>query len=215
MRIELPVLQVRQLPVRLNIGWKFPPYSAIKLEGSGDSPQALAAGPPAAGHSHFEVRMSRAFSYIDRYQSADQTGLLKIGEVSKRSGVGIEALRFYEKSGLLDRPERTYSGYRMYPEEVLERIAFIKQAQTLGFTLDEIKSLITLKKKGESPCLEVRDIIRRRLDEMNEKISLLVKYRDEVTAALKEWDQKESADGHVCGLIEESAIETDLGKRKL
>ena len=50
LRIELPVLQVRQLPVRLSIGWKFRPYSAIKMVGSGDRPQALAAGPPAAGH---------------------------------------------------------------------------------------------------------------------------------------------------------------------
>jgi len=159
--------------------------------------------------------MSRAFSYIDRFEEPDQSGMMKIGEVSKKSGVGIEALRFYEKSGLLDRPERTYSGYRLYPAEVLERIAFIKQAQTLGFTLVEISSLIGQKKKGESPCLEVREIIRRRLNDLNEKIDLLVRYRDEVTAALKGWDEKESSDGHVCGLIEESAIETDLGKRKI
>ncbi len=141
--------------------------------------------------------------------------MMKIGEVSKKSGVGIEALRFYEKSGLLERPDRTYSGYRLYPADVLERIAFIKQAQTLGFTLDEIRSLIGQKRKGESPCLEVREIIRRRLDEINEKIDLLVRYRDEVTAALKGWDEKESVDGHVCGLIEGSVIETDLGKRKI
>lgn len=159
--------------------------------------------------------MSRAFSYIDRFEEADRTSLMKIGEVSKKSGVGIEALRFYEKSGLLDRPDRTYSGYRLYPAEVLERIAFIKQAQTLGFTLDEIKSLISQKKKGESPCYEVREIIRRRIDEINDKIVLLVKYRDEVSAALNEWDQKETVDGHVCGLIEESLIETNIGKRKI
>jgi len=140
---------------------------------------------------------------------------MKIGEVSKRSGVGIEALRFYEKSGLLERPERTYSGYRLYAAAVLDRIAFIKQAQLLGFSLDEIRQLIGQKKKGESPCLEARDIIRRRLDELNTKIDLLLKHRDEVTEALTEWDQKERVDGHVCGLIEASHIETDLGKKRL
>ena len=91
--------------------------------------------------------MRRAFSYIDDHGPARTDGLMKIGEVSKKSGVGIEAIRFYEKSGLLERPDRTYSGYRMYPAEVLDRIAFIKQAQTLGFSLDEINQLISLKRK--------------------------------------------------------------------
>ena len=85
---------------------------------------------------------------------------LKIGEVSKRSGIGIEALRFYEKSGLLDRPGRTYSGYRLYDESVLERLAFVKKAQVLGFSLEEIKELINHKRKGESPCEEVREVVR-------------------------------------------------------
>ena len=126
-----------------------------------------------------------------------------------------------EELGYLDQPHTsagrvpTYSGYRLYPDEVLERIAFIKQAQLLGFSLDEIRQLISQKKKGESPCLEARDIIRRRLDELNEKIDQLVKHRDEVTEALKEWDQKERVDGHVCGLIEESHIETGPGKKKI
>lgn len=159
--------------------------------------------------------MARAFSYIDRYERSEASGLMKIGEVSKKSGTGIEALRFYEKSGLLDKPDRTYSGYRMYSSEVLERLAFIKQAQTLGFSLDEIKLLIGQKKKGESPCFEAREIIRRRLDELNEKIDQLVKHRDEVTEALTEWDEKERIDGHVCGLIEASHIETNLGKTKI
>jgi MerR family mercuric resistance operon transcriptional regulator len=60
-----------------------------------------------------------------------QENMLKIGDVSKLSGIGIEALRFYEKSGLLDKPARTYSGYRMYTPEILERLKFIKQAQAL------------------------------------------------------------------------------------
>ena len=67
---------------------------------------------------------------------------LRIGEVSKRSGMGIEALRFYERSGLLERPPRTESGYRVYDEAVLKRLAFIKQAQALGFALDEVKRIV-------------------------------------------------------------------------
>ncbi|MGI9167342.1 MAG: MerR family transcriptional regulator [Pyrinomonadaceae bacterium] len=67
--------------------------------------------------------------------------LLKIGEVAKLSGIGIEALRFYERSGLLGRPSRNQSRYRMYDREVLERLDFIKRAQVLGFSLDEIKQI--------------------------------------------------------------------------
>jgi DNA-binding transcriptional MerR regulator len=73
--------------------------------------------------------------------------LLKIGDVAKRSGIGIEALRFYERSGLLGRPARNQSRYRMYDPEVLERLDFIKRAQVLGFSLDEIKQIIVEKQR--------------------------------------------------------------------
>jgi DNA-binding transcriptional MerR regulator len=132
--------------------------------------------------------------------------MLKIGEVSKRSGVGVEALRFYEKSGLLDRPSRTYSGYRVYDEDVLERLAFIKQAQALGFSLDEIRRIIDDARKGESPCDEVREIVRRRMEELDERLRELQKYRRELKQTLDEWDKVGRAPGHICGLIEGSDI---------
>jgi DNA-binding transcriptional MerR regulator len=131
---------------------------------------------------------------------------MKIGEVSKRSGVGIEALRFYEKSGLLPRPGRTASGYRIYGEDVLDRISFIKRAQLLGFSLDEIVQLIDHKRLGENPCKEVRETVRFRLAELDERIKQMTKYRDELAEALREWDEKGEEAGHVCGLIEHSRI---------
>ncbi len=156
--------------------------------------------------------MKRAFGYIQNTNSVGEGGgkQLKIGEVSRLSGIGIEALRFYEKSGLLDRPGRTYSGYRLYDQSVLERLAFVKQAQVLGFTLDEIKQLIEHKRNGESPCAEVREIVRDRLNELNERIEQMIRYRDELTAALAEWGEDGEMEGHVCGLIEHSHIEHKL-----
>jgi DNA-binding transcriptional MerR regulator len=133
--------------------------------------------------------------------------MLKIGEVSKRSGVGIEALRFYEKGGLLDSPSRTFSGYRVYGEEVLERLAFIKRAQALGFSLDEIRRIIDDARKGESPCDEVRDIVRRRMAELDERLRELHRYRKELKATLEEWDEFGRAPGHICGLIEGTHVE--------
>jgi DNA-binding transcriptional MerR regulator len=157
--------------------------------------------------------MKRALNYIEN-ETVSTGKQLKIGEVSKLTGIGIEALRFYEKSGLLDRPGRTYSGYRLYDESVLERIAFIKQAQVLGFTLDEIRQLIAHKRAGENPCAEVREIVRKRLDELNERIEQMIRYRDELTTALAEWDETGEAEGHVCGLIESAHIENGIGNHR-
>lgn len=139
-------------------------------------------------------------------------GSLKIGEVSRLSGVGIEALRFYEKNGLLDRPGRTYSGYRMYDESVLERLSFIKKAQVLGFTLDEIRELIDHKRAGENPCEHVRAKVKGRLSDLNDRIEQMIQYRDELAGALDEWEKMGESPGHVCGLIERSHIEHSVDK---
>jgi DNA-binding transcriptional MerR regulator len=132
--------------------------------------------------------------------------MLKIGDVSKRSGIGVEALRFYEKSGLLERPSRTYGGYRVYGEEVLERLAFIKRAQALGFTLEEIRRIVDDARRGESPCDEVREIVRRRMAELDERLRELQRYRKELKHTLEEWDEVGRAPGHICGLIEGSEV---------
>lgn len=131
----------------------------------------------------------------------------KIGEVARLTGVGIETLRFYEKCGLLDRPLRTASGYRLYDESTLERLGFIKKAQVLGFTLDEIRELIDHKRGGENPCGVVREKVKSRLAELTERIRQMTLYRDELAASLKEWEKTGESPGHVCGLIEGSHIE--------
>ena len=133
--------------------------------------------------------------------------MLKIGEVSKQSGIGIEALRFYEKSGLLDKPSRTFSGYRVYGPEILERLTFIKQAQALGFSLDEIRRIVDDARTGQSPCDEVREIVSRRLEELDERMREMRRYRKELADTLEEWNKLRRAPGHVCGLIESSHVE--------
>jgi DNA-binding transcriptional MerR regulator len=139
-----------------------------------------------------------------------QPHLLKIGEVSRRSGIGIEALRFYEKSGLLEKPSRTESGYRVYDAAVLERLAFIKQAQALGFALDEIKHIIDDARAGHSPCDDVRAMVRRRLDELDARMRAMRRYRKELAETLKTWDRIGRAPGSICGLIEGSQVTSDL-----
>jgi MerR family copper efflux transcriptional regulator len=141
-------------------------------------------------------------------------GMLKIGDVAKLSGIGIEALRFYEKSGLLERPARTESGYRMYGRDVLERLDFIKQSQALGFSLDEIKRIVEDARAGASPCDEVREIVRLRLEELDERMREMRRYRKELSETLEEWDRVGRAPGHVCGLIEGTHLEHQAGMKK-
>ena len=156
-----------------------------------------------------------AFKSVQITNEQQQRHMLKIGEVSKHSGIGIEALRFYEKSGLLDQPQRTDSGYRMYDATVLERLAFIKQAQVLGFSLDEIKRIIDEKRAGQSPCAEVRELVRLRLHEIDERMREMQRYRQELAAALAEWDSTGEAQGHICGLIEGTNFERSMTQTKL
>jgi MerR family copper efflux transcriptional regulator len=140
---------------------------------------------------------------------------LRIGEVSKQSGVGVEALRFYEKQGLLNHTTRTQSGYRLYRDDVLERLEFIKRAQVLGFTLAEIAHLIKEKESGINPCFEVREIVRSRLQELDQRMKEMRRYRKELAAALKDWDAAQEKEGEICGLIEGTMISQALPKRSL
>lgn len=157
-------------------------------------------------------KLSRRASVI--VDEKEQKSMLKIGDIAKLSGIGIEALRFYEKSGLLDKPARTFSGYRMYSRDVLERLAFIKQAQTLGFSLDEIRRIIEDARAGHAPCDEVREIVRRRLAEVEQRINELKRYRKAIAATLEEWDKVGQAPGNICGLIESSHVKEMIKPKK-
>lgn len=128
--------------------------------------------------------------------------LMKIGDVARLSGVGIEALRFYESRGLLEPATRTGSGYRLYGEAALDRLSFIKKAQSVGFTLDEIARLIAEAKGGKRPCAEVRQLATERLEELDRRLAELRSYRRELKQTLDAWNQQGEADGVICGLIE-------------
>src|SRR5579872_666279 len=131
---------------------------------------------------------------------------LKIGEVARRAEVGIEALRYYERLGLLGSPRRTAAGYRLYSESIFVRLDFIRKAQAMGFTLEEIARIIQESEKGRSPCADVRRIARRKLEELDLRLKQLRQYRNELSRTLTEWEHKGSAAGKICGLIEDSHI---------
>jgi DNA-binding transcriptional MerR regulator len=131
---------------------------------------------------------------------------LKIGEVARLAGVGVETLRFYERSGLLNQPARSEGGYRLYDARALKTLKFIKRAQSLGFTLEEIKRIIAESRAGQRPCAEVRETVRRRLAELDEQMAQIRRYRNALATTLRQWDAQGFADGDFCGLIENAEL---------
>ncbi|MEC4017101.1 MerR family transcriptional regulator [Streptomyces sp. H27-D2] len=102
---------------------------------------------------------------------------MRIGEVAEAAGVTVETLRFYERRGVLAAPRRLVSGYREYPPEAIQVVGFIKQAQSLGFTLDDVTGLLRLSDGGPDNCDAVRHLTHSKIDDMDEKIAKLTAMR--------------------------------------
>lgn len=98
---------------------------------------------------------------------------LTIGQVAKRTGVGVETIRFYEREGLLEEPDRRDSGYRQYGQEVIARLRFIRKAKDLGFTLKEIKELLSLRIDPTITCADVKARAEAKIIDIENRISTL------------------------------------------
>lgn len=123
------------------------------------------------------------------------SGALQIGELAARSGVSIDTVRYYEQRRLLARAPRTSGGFRLFPPETVERILFIRQAQEIGLSLDEIKDLLT--GGGANECRRMSDLLRNKLRELNERIKAMQEFRRtlarHLTACEKELNQRGEA----------------------
>lgn len=106
-----------------------------------------------------------------------------IGVVAQAAGVATTTLRYYEREGLLSPTDRSRAGYRLYDDGAVQRLAFIRAAQAVGFTLNDIRALLQLD--GDSPCREVQSLIERRLAEVDEKLADLTRVRSTLADALQ------------------------------
>ncbi|MDH3474776.1 MAG: MerR family DNA-binding protein [Rhodospirillales bacterium] len=110
---------------------------------------------------------------------------MTIGKAAERAGVGVETVRFYERRGLIDRPRRPATGgFRIYPRETVERIRFIRQAQTLGFSLEEIGDLLSLRADPRAECGAVRRRAEDKLQEVDRKLGQLQQIRRALEAVI-------------------------------
>ncbi len=112
--------------------------------------------------------------------------VLSIGKVANRAGVGIETVRFYEREGLIAAPPRSESGYRQYPADTVARLRFVKKAKELGFSLKEIRELLSLKAKSSGSCGDVRNRATGKIEDIDRKIAVLQAMRKALSALVEE-----------------------------
>ena len=126
---------------------------------------------------------------------------LRIGEVALRAGVSIDAVRYYERRRLLPAAPRTEGGFRLFTPDTVERVRFIKRAQELGFSLDEISELIATG--GARECKRVRDHLKVKLSEVDERIRLMQDFRKTLARHLAACERELSRSGNdaVCPLL--------------
>ena len=102
---------------------------------------------------------------------------MRIGELASRTGITTKTIRFWESTGLLDDPARTPAGYRDYGPEAIDRLEFIRHAQTAGLTLGEIRQVLAISDGGRAPCEHVGELIRRHLADVDQRIRELTDTR--------------------------------------
>ena len=107
---------------------------------------------------------------------------MRIGEVAGRAGVPAKTIRFWEDQQLLPPPARTPAGYREYDPAILKRLAFIRQCQAAGLTLEQIRQVLGIRDGGQPPCVHVTGLITRRLAEVEARLADLARTRDQLTA---------------------------------
>jgi len=115
---------------------------------------------------------------------------LTIGQVAKAAHVNVETLRYYERRGLVPKPPRSPSLYRRYPEETVPRVQFVKHAQQLGFSLREIRGLLSLRATLKARCADVKRRAETKIGEIETKIRGLRAMRNALNRLVSQCDGK-------------------------
>jgi MerR family copper efflux transcriptional regulator len=140
---------------------------------------------------------------------------MRIGQLALATGVSTDTIRYYEKIGLLPRPQRTASGYREYPSGAGNRIQVIRNAVQLGFPLDEIAKALRVRDAGGAPCRQVRDYAHALVQQIEERIDQLTAERRSMLAMIDAWDGKlAQARGERAHLLEDGPLAARLAAPK-
>jgi len=129
---------------------------------------------------------------------------MQIGIVAKKIGLSVDAIRFYERNGLLPRPPRTEGGFRRYGENDVETLAFVRRVQGLGFKLSEIRGLLRLRGNLLQPCAPVRRRLQEKLGDVQRKLRDLHKLEDELRLALRSCNRELRKRSAHCPILRET-----------
>ncbi len=127
---------------------------------------------------------------------------LKIGQLARRVGVTAKAIRFYEVKRVLPRPTRGANGYRLYGQDAVETLTFVKQATGLGLTLAEIREIIAIRQGGRPPCVHVRRLLQDKVRELDRKLRDLIDMQRQIRRSLAAWSRGTPRRAAVCPHIE-------------
>lgn len=130
---------------------------------------------------------------------------LKIGELAKLTGFTTKAIRYYEVLGLLPKPQRSESGYRLYSDEDIERLEFIKKAKHLGFSLEDIGDILSLHASNQTPCIHVLALLEQKVKYIDSLIEALHEFRGELEHLRRESVKqlkKLPKGASICGIVD-------------
>ncbi|QLE39899.1 heavy metal-responsive transcriptional regulator [Nostoc sp. C052] len=113
--------------------------------------------------------------------------LLLIGQVTDLTGIPIRTIRYYESLGLINSLKRTEGGFRQFSLDVLTRLAFIKRAQNLGLSLEEIGNILQVYDQGQTPCGEIKEKLEEKVLQIDRQIDQLLTLRSEIKGLLSGW----------------------------
>jgi DNA-binding transcriptional MerR regulator len=129
---------------------------------------------------------------------------MRIGEAAARAGISRDALRYYERQGLLPRAARANNGYREYSESIVERVRFVRNAIQFGFSVKQVASFLRSRDAGRPPCRQVRTAAGQLLADLDKQIERLMASRESMRRTLEAWDVRLAAtpDGSPARLLE-------------
>ncbi len=127
---------------------------------------------------------------------------LLIGEAARLADLNPKTIRFYEEIGLIAPTGRAPNGYRLFDEEAVSRLGFIKKAQALGFTLTEIGEILALRDGGTMPCDHVEVEVNRKVAAIEERIAELARLKASLETLLERWKEADASGAAVCPRIE-------------
>ena len=119
---------------------------------------------------------------------------LTVSKLADEVGTSPDTVRYYERIGLLPETERSAAGYRLYGDEAVENLRFIKRAQRFGLRLEAIGELLDVRRRGMCPCGHTRSLLEDRVTELNEELSSLTRLRDDIARMLDELPERDGSD---------------------